>query len=402
MQRSKRSRTNIIDVNHEKKRRKTNGEYLIRLLFDIFRILVIFLGRTNQSITVFEDLSNELIYELFDYLHSHHAFESFYDLNQRFQNFFLHSHHALHVNLSSISKPIFRRYLTQIIRPHPNRIQSLRICNHFAVDIYLFLLPLFNHFSRLEQLIIHNIELEHIEATVNSLFSLPMLSSLVIKSVGLTRISPRIYRTILHLPALKYCHLHINIKRNLASLPRATTGSSPIEHLIIDNEVSFNQIGILLSYVPRLRRLSFGQVICYGISRTFTNVATLNYLIDLSLNVRGISLNEFESLVRCYFRQVEILRFTTISTWYYSREMEHLNAVRWEQIISTNLPNLRIFDFQQKYQSRHHPVNDQEYQTKINEFNSLFWMQHQWFFVLQSYKTKHYKNYLFYSTSPYK
>ena len=384
-------------------RRGKEERPLINIQFGrIFRIYFIFLVTNNQWISVFEDLSNELIYEIFDYLHFHHAFESFYDLNTRFQHFFLHGNLPMQINLPSISKPLFRRYVTQMIQPNTDRIQSLRISNHFSIDMYLYFIPMMNSFSRLEALTITDIELEHIQAIIDSLLSLPLLSSLTIKSIGLTRISPEIYRKIFCLPALKYCQMCINIKRNLGFLSFATTSFSPIEHLVIDNDVSLNQIGTLLSYVPQLRRLSLSRLMSYGMNRISASKNTLDQLINVSVGVYGISLNDFEALVRNYFRQVQILHFTTTATWFYSRDMEHLNASQWQQLILTDMPNLRVFDFQHKYRARTDPINDQAYQTKINEFSSLFWMQRQWFFAFQCHKAKHHNNALFYSTNPYR
>ena len=103
-------------------------------------------------------------------------------------------------------KSIFHRCVTQIIQPYTDRIQSLRISTPFAADIYSSL-PKINHFSRLETLIITHIRMKSIEPIVDSLYSLPILSSLIILSIGFSGNSSKIYQKILCLPALKYCQL---------------------------------------------------------------------------------------------------------------------------------------------------------------------------------------------------
>lgn len=355
-----------------------------------------------MTISVFEDLPNELIHEIFHYLHLHHIFESFYDLNERFQHFFLQNHLPIQINLSSISKSLFNRYLTQVILPRRDQIQSLRICTPFAANIYFFLPPMMNDFSRLETLVIHDMESEHIQSTIDGLFSLPILSSLTIKSIDHIPISPQIYRKIFRLSALKYCQTCITIKTNFRLLPLATNEFSRIECLIIENKVSLNQLHALLSYVPQLRRLSLGQLVATSNTNYApTNAITLSNLINFSLDPCTISFNHFESLVNNFFRQLQILRLTVFRRFYWNGT-EYFSANRWEQLILNNLPNLRIFDFQYIRYSPNLHADRQAHQMEIAQFNSVFWTQHHWFFDSQCHRTSKYDINIFYSTNPYR
>ncbi|CAF3951346.1 unnamed protein product, partial [Rotaria sordida] len=138
---------------------------------------------TKMFITAFEDLSNELFYKIFEFLDSYHVFEAFHDLNKRFQNLLVNSNLPIKINISSISKSRFRRYLTHFIIPHTNQIKSLRLFNPFAADISLLLFPIMTNLTRLESLTINNIEYNYIEEIINHLSSLPVLSSLIIISI---------------------------------------------------------------------------------------------------------------------------------------------------------------------------------------------------------------------------
>ena len=125
--------------------------------------------------TIIEDLSNELVYEMFEYLDVHHAFQSFYDLNERFQNLFVQSNLRIKINISILSKSAFHQYLAQMIVSQTHRIQIVRLCNPFAVDIFLLQNPTISNLHPLGTLIINSIEPNCIEGMVNQLSSLPHL-----------------------------------------------------------------------------------------------------------------------------------------------------------------------------------------------------------------------------------
>ncbi|CAF0993178.1 unnamed protein product [Adineta steineri] len=80
-------------------------------------------------LSCFEDLSNELIYEIFELLDFHHVYKAFYSLNARFYNLIFNSTIPIEVNLSSISKSTFQRYNKDIILPNKHRIHSLHLSN---------------------------------------------------------------------------------------------------------------------------------------------------------------------------------------------------------------------------------------------------------------------------------
>jgi hypothetical protein len=352
--------------------------------------------------TTFEHLSNELIYEIFEFLYFHHAFQGFYDLNKRFQNLFVYSNLPIKINISSISKSTFHRYLADIIIPYTSRIQSLRLSSPFAVDMGLLLSPLMTNLIRLETLIINDIKSVHLVKIVNQLFSLPVLSSLSIKSSGSIRNQNDIYQKIFRLPALKYCKLFIRTVRSLEPLSITTNEFSPIEHLVINNKVSINQLDSLLSYVPQLRRLSLEYFDGYISSRIRTTTIQLNYLTDVSLKSHSISFNDFQLLVIDLFRQIQVLRIEIYSFYFSGTNMGYLNADRWEQLISTHMINLRIFDLQLEYGLCNDNIDRQVYETEVSKFNSLFWIKHQWFFQHQSYKNRNSNTNIFYSTNPYR
>ncbi len=361
-----------------------------------------FFSFTQESISIFEDLSNELVYEIFEFLDFHHAYQSFYNLNARFRNLFVYSNLPIKINISSISKYAFHRYLTHIITPHTDRIQSLRLSNPFAADMSLLLLPLMTNFIRLKSLTINNIEADYIEQIVNQLSSLPVLSSFSITSNDYIKNQNDIYQKIFSLSELKYCHMSIETRQYLYPLPIPTKEFSPIEHLVINNKVSLDQFDTLLSYVPQLHRLSFGHLDGSRRSRTHKSSISVNDLKDVSLKLYSVSFNEFESLVTEFFCQVQILRLAVCLARYSFNGMEYLNANRWERLISTHMVNLTIFDFQHQYSVSRYNDDRAAYEAEVNKFNSLFWINRQWFFEQQYYQTSRRKAAFFYSTNPYR
>ena len=88
--------------------------------------------------------------------------------------------------------------------------------------------------------------------------------------------------------------------QDLKPLSIATNEFSSMEHLVINNKVSLNQLDSILSYVPQLRRLSFGLLNGWRNSRTHRNPIPLNYLTHVSLKLDYVSFNDFELLIRLF------------------------------------------------------------------------------------------------------
>jgi hypothetical protein len=422
MESIKRSRSNMIDDYDDSKRKKaSSNSYILSSFCDyifcfflvttiktqwlVYKIILFwFLIFTSccfsliqKSITVFEDLSNELIYEIFEFLDLHHAFQGFYNLNRLFQNLFVHSNLPIKINISSISKSTFHHYLEYIITPHANRIKSLRLSNPFADNMFLLLPEL----TQLTTLIITNIKSAFIEDVVYNLRFLRVLS-LIITSIDYIENQDVIYKNIFHVPRLKYCQLLIETRNDPSSLPTPTNKFSSIEHLVINNNVWLHQLDSLLLYVPQLRRLSLGKLSTYGPLQRRIKSVRLNYLINVSLKLDSISFYDFESLTKDLFCQVQTLRITVYSNDRYGFDTEYLNANRWERLISTYLPNLRIFDFQQHYPVLNHSEYQEVCDILANNFNSSFWIKRQWFFEYRYCRRQHNNTIIFYSTNPYR
>ncbi|CAF1238863.1 unnamed protein product [Rotaria sordida] len=139
-------------------------------------------------------------------------------------------------------------------------------------------------------------------------------TSFIIISIDNIKNQNDIYYKIFRLPTLKYCQLLIETLRYLRPLSIAKNEFSFIEHLVINNKISINQLNSLLSFVPQLRRLSIGYLDGYRYNRTHKN---------------------------------------------------YLNADQWERLISTYMPNMRTFVFKHKFRSYYQNIDRTAYKTQI-------------------------------------
>jgi len=209
----------------------------------------------RYSITSFEDFPNEIIYETLEYLDPVHIYQGFFNLNTRFQNLIKYLNVPIKINYSTLSKSIFQNYYTDFIIPIQHRIKTLHISDPITIE-YIF--PITENiiiYSQLQTLFLDNIESEYLENLLSRLTVLSNLSSLTIH-VGRGTNKINIYNLIFQLPVLKYCKLSFEDHTPLGSLPISTNISSPIEHLLIEDNYDINEVDALLSYVPQLRRLS--------------------------------------------------------------------------------------------------------------------------------------------------
>ena len=70
----------------------------------------------------FEDLANEIMYEIFEYLDVYHVYQGFYYLNTRFKNLRINTNLLIQINIPTMSKTNFELYHQDMIKPNKHRI----------------------------------------------------------------------------------------------------------------------------------------------------------------------------------------------------------------------------------------------------------------------------------------
>jgi hypothetical protein len=226
---------------------------------------------------------------------------------------------------------------------------------------------------------------------------LPNLYSLLINHVHAIENDTQIYRRIFRLPVLKYCKVSFRPSYDLDNLlPIADKESSPIEHLIITTSVQFDEIDNLLSYVPQLRSLSINCLDGVYSKRTELSPIMLNHLTDVSLlECHYIYFNQFETLVKNLFNQVQVLRLRT------HLDDTYLDGDRWEQLILSHMTNLRVFHIHHRG-SLCYDNNQLSTDLLINKFTSSFFVERQCFFTHQRDWRGSFAIEIFYSIDPNK
>ncbi|CAF4192200.1 unnamed protein product, partial [Adineta steineri] len=351
----------------------------------------------HQSLSYFEDLSNEIIYEIFEYFDFDYIYETFSNLNQRFVNLIINSNLPIKINISSVSKSNFERYYTNIIIPYRHRIKSLRITNIFAVNIILSPQDNISKLTRLETLILTNISSSYLR-NLQYLINLPNLSSLTIVYKGYTKFDrAKIYHQIFQLPVLKYSNVLLGVDSTpiVSSWSFATNKYSSIERLVIKNHIELDTLYVILSYVPQIRRLSISFLLEPKKKRNITFSVTLNNLTYISLKLQSFDFHDFELLAKDLFHNLQVLRLST------SKEITYLDANRWQNLILSHIPNLTMFDFQYIYFADFEDNMISSYENLIKNFTTPFWTERQWFFSTQDSFGYNGDDFLFFSVKPY-
>jgi hypothetical protein len=237
-----------------------------------------------------------------------------------------------------------------------------------------------------------NIKADNLISILSILTSLPRLFSLTLIGIEKIRSRNMIYSSLFRLPVLKYCKLSLDVLDQHSYSSLKNNEYSSIEHLIIDTKCNLDELIELLPYTPQLRRLSC-RISTIDSSLSGMNVVPRN-LNDIHLQLEDTSFDEFEWFISHFSCQIQVLRVFT------KRDIEFLNADRWQRLITEQMPVLHRFLFQ--YQTIVDESNDRYHQL-MEKFNSTFWSRRQWFFTHQHYRSKDLNFWIrFYSTQPYR
>ncbi|CAF3279522.1 unnamed protein product [Rotaria sp. Silwood2] len=340
----------------------------------------------SSSISCFEELSNEIFYEIFEYLDICDAYEAFYDLNNCFHNIFIQLTLPYKIYVNLISKRDFEKHCKYIRSADVDRIISLHLLNWICVNNYFSLVCIDSSFIRLESLVLNGMKSEKLIPLLKNFSLLPRLFSLSLTTIGSIQDPNAIHRLLFALPVLKYCKTMFSWQKEKLSLSSSTGEYSKIEYFITNCSYNFKKLSMLVSYMPYLTHLS-----CDLYSSSLSNFDVLRPITLNNLkyfNVKhSILFNEFEVLISNMYHQIEVLRISSKSN------RDCLDSNRWERLISNHFPRLRKFDFEHIVEI----TNGDTYYSLIDGFNSLFWIERQWFFTPQYYQYKDTYWLLFYS-----
>ncbi|CAF1027754.1 unnamed protein product [Adineta steineri] len=341
-------------------------------------------------ISQFEDLSNELIYEIFEYLDYYHSYQGFFYLNSRFRSHFTQSTLPLKINIDLTIQSNFNCFKQDIIIPNKQRIHSLRLSNCCMFHTNVFIL--FDKIS-LRTLVLENIQPQYFVNILHQLKSLRYLSSLTITIINYIKHRNSAYQLIFHLYSLRYCKLSLGSSRTLNLASNTTSEYSPIEYLIIDDGIDANDLSNLLSYVPHLRYFSANLSCEHGVLPTKLSYLNLKNLTHASFRLCGVIIfDDLEQIFVNLFHSIEVLHFTS--------ETNYINANKWKQLISSYLPRLRIFDVLFKDDVSN--VQKEAFEEQVKLFQSSFWTERQWFFEYGIYHSGSRNQRILYSTNPYR
>ncbi|CAF4496999.1 unnamed protein product [Rotaria sp. Silwood2] len=329
-----------------------------------------------MSFTHFEDLSNEIFFEIFDYIEYNELCNAFLNLNNRFQNLLNHSFLRLKLNVGHQPESAVQQYYTQFIIPNKHRIVSLYLHDHLDIINHVSSHNIDSSFSRVQSLILDQVQCRELISIFPILTSLPRLLSITINLIDNTIDLTEIYRLTFLLPFLK--KIELSSKRNslLISLPINTYEHySYIKHLIIKHVCHLKELIVLLSYTPLLTHLT-----CLELSNRHQEIQSIQSIMilnltSMTLNTCYLQFNEFEIFIKKICKQLRILCINK------TQDADYLNATRWEQLISKHMPYLRIFKLE-NCEFHYEPIELMSYHCQLNQFISSFWINRGWFFQI--------------------
>ena len=323
-----------------------------------------------------EDLSNEIFYEIFEYIEYYDLFNAFSNLNNRFENLLNYSFLSLKLNVNSESVSEVRKYCQQFMDPNKHRIVSLHLndCLHMNASPPLHFID--SSFHRLESLIFNRVQHDQFISLLPVLTSLSRLFSITVhfndNIVNLTEI----YRLIFRLPFLKKLELSAKGYSLTMSLPINTFEQhSHIERMIINHACNLTELITLLSYTPLLAHLT-----CIELSKQHQYISQIVLIKMLKLtritfNMCNAMFDDFEIFIQKICKQLRVLCINT------SQDAAYLDAIRWERLISQHMPYLRVFNFE--YHEYHYQsIELSSHNNQLNQFTSSFWVDRGWFFQI--------------------
>ncbi|CAF2476191.1 unnamed protein product [Rotaria sp. Silwood2] len=336
-----------------------------------------------------ELLSNELLLDIFEYIHSVELIRSFYSLNKHFNNLILIHIETFGLDFRSTSKQDFDIVSQLYLQSIKHRINSLRLStddDETPEQIHLFHSYgwNFNKFPYLRSLSLHRIRFD--KTTNNTLSKCFHLTNLTLTKCCFpyTQADIRHFMNdIWNLPKLKYFYLDTYTKYDV-SFPALTNSSSSIEHLSISGFCNLDRLLVRLYHnTPYLRYLTV-NLDCIK-KKLQVSIRSINEL-NLSFS------HDRKNIIEDFLQHVPNLHRLKIEI-----DSIEIDGYVWEKIIRNYLPKLEKFQLKMKITVE----NQNNNQILLNSFRTRFWLEeHQWF-VEYHFNTNDCNRFAYIYTLPY-
>jgi hypothetical protein len=347
-----------------------------------------------RLITSIENLSNEVFYEIFDYLDGRDIYDAFSNLNSRIQQLITSPSLILKIEFFRSSHPDMKHRCEYVIIPNKHRIISLLIWDQVLIDQFFIHCIIDETFIRLESICLCEVSINKLIIILFYLKSLPRLFALTIflhnddSYIDLSDI----YRMILCLPSLKYNKLfraeecEVNVLVPFAINERF----SNIEYLHMNHRCNLNEIISILYHTPRLHHLICGEL--FGPDDNIENevLLTLPNLTNIKIYDCYMKFNEFEKFSKKICRQLKDLYIGI-----YHND-NYIGPAHWERLILQYIPHLLRFHLHCRLCVDDY-FEDIGFDAFVNQLTSRFWIDHGWVFGLTFNAGK-----IFYETEPYR
>jgi hypothetical protein len=331
--------------------------------------------------TCFENLSNEIYYEIFDYLNGCEIYKAFLNLNIRFQQLITSSSLPLKISLNiDDSQPNMEDGCRDVIIPNKHRIMSLHLGHSVLVQEFFTRCRINSLFTRLESIILYGMIPAKLISNLHYFKTLPRLLAMTISLDDYHLVDFRqIYPLILDLPFLRYNSLSMNGDDKFNAVEHRVINErfSSIESLIMHHGCSFNGLISILSHTPRLKYLSCRSLFEL-LDDTMENevLLTLPHLTHVSIENCEAKFDVFENFIKKISSHLKMFRIGEFSDENYN------DPDRWKQLILKYMPQLCRINVRCSITVDNY-FKDHYVDTFVHQFTSRFWFERGWNITLE-------------------
>ncbi|CAF1466635.1 unnamed protein product [Adineta steineri] len=323
---------------------------------------------------IFEELPNEIVYEIFDYLSAVDLLLCFFNLNSHFNKLLYEQLNKSHFDFRRISKVNFDYICEKYISSLVDQITSIHLSNDDNTPSQIKLFLAHDNFKLRQFTNLKSISLSYVQSKqlldqiMIECSYLPCLTHFCLDSDGIEMDesdAEYFVYCLSELSTLIYCYLDISCEFEVnfkKFSPDESHISTLLKHLTLGSiECSLGLLNRLLQCMPNLQSLKMDYR---------DNYEAYELLIpNLSITRLEIRLYDTVSNLNNMLKTMHNLYYLTCTLF-----DDYINGNQWEEMIRKSLSKLKTINIQMKYE----PPNNENKEVQLNEivesFRTEFWI----------------------------